>query len=107
MKLDREAVIAKARQERRRYRRVPVDLKGRLFVPGEEREAICTVTDMSPVGAQLVCEIIPPPQTSIVLYIEAFGRFEGVVARPPKGECNEGKFGVRFNCSPLKRQRVD
>ena len=106
MTVDREAVVAKAREERRRFRRVPVELKGRVFVPTEEREAACTVVDMSPGGAQVACEVLPPPETSIVLYIDGFGRFEGVVARPAKGEWSEGKFGVRFNCTALKRERV-
>jgi hypothetical protein len=106
MTVDREALLAKAREDRRRHRRVAVDLKGRLFVPGEERETACTITDMSPGGAQITCEAIPDPQTTVVVYIDGFGRFEGVVARPPKGEWSEGKFGVRFNCSALKRERV-
>ena len=106
MTVDREAIVAKAREERRRYRRVSVDLKGRLFVPEEEREAPCVITDMSPGGAQISCETLPAAQTTVVLYIDGFGRFEGVVARPPKGEWSEGKFGVRFNCSALKRERV-
>lgn len=106
MTVDREAVVAKAREERRRYRRVSVDFKGRLFVPEEEREAACTITDMSPGGAQVACEFMPAAQTSVVLYIDGFGRFEGVVARPPKGEWSDGKFGVRFNCTALKRERV-
>jgi hypothetical protein len=106
MTLDREALVAKAREERRRYRRVPVDFKGRLFVPGEEREAACTITDMSPGGAQIACEVIPEAQTAVVIYIDGFGRFEGVVARPPKGEWSEGKFGVKFNCTAMKRERV-
>ena len=106
MTVDREAVVAKAREERRRYRRVAVELKGRLFVPDEEREAACTITDMSPGGAQVTCEFIPPAQASVVLYIDGFGRFEAVVARPPKGEWSEGTFGVRFNCTALKRERV-
>ena len=106
MTVDREAVIAKAREEWRRYRRVPVDLKGRVFVPDEEREAACIVTDMSPGGAQVTCEFIPPAETSVVLYIDGFGRFEGAVARPLKGEWTAGKFGVRFNCTALKRERV-
>jgi PilZ domain len=106
MTVDREAVLARAREERRRYRRVPMDLKGRLFVPDEERETACTITDMSPGGAQVACEGIPSAETAVVLYIDGFGRFDGIVARPPKGEWTEGKFGVRFNCTALKRERV-
>ena len=106
MTLDREAVVAKAREERRRYRRVQVDFKGRLFVPGEEREAACTITDMSPGGAQVACEIFPEAQTSVILYIDGFGRFEGVVARLPRTESSDNTFGVRFNCTAMKRERV-
>jgi hypothetical protein len=106
MTADMEALLAKARAERRRYQRVQVELDARLFVPGDQREAPCKVTDMSPGGAQLTCEIIPTADTSVILYIDGFGRFESVVARPPKGEWSDGKFGVKFHCSPLKRERV-
>jgi hypothetical protein len=58
---------------------------------------------MSPGGAQVTCEIVPQPQADVVLYIDGFGRFEGAVARSPKGE---GGFGVRFNCTALKRERI-
>jgi hypothetical protein len=106
MTADMEALLAKARAERRRYQRVQVELDARLFVPGDEREARCKVTDMSPGGAQLSCEIIPTAETPVILYIDGFGRFEGVVARPPRGEWTDGKFGVKFHCSALKRERV-
>ena len=53
-----------------------VDFKGRLFVPGEERESACSIVDMSPSGAQVVCEAAPPPNTPVVVYIDGFGRFE-------------------------------
>jgi hypothetical protein len=106
MRRDREAVVAKAREERRLFRRVRVDFKGRLFVPGEEREAACIITDMSPGSAQVACEIIPESQAAVVLYIDGFGRFEGTVSRPSKYEETDGTFAVRFNCSALKRERV-
>lgn len=106
MAVDREALVAKARADRRRYRRVRVELKGRLFVPGDEREASCAISDMSPGGAQVSCELVPAPNSSVVLYIDGFGRFEASVIRPPKGEWADGSFGVRFNCSPLKREKT-
>jgi len=98
---DKEQILERARADRRRYRRVRVDLPGRLFIPGDEREAACSVLDMSAGGARLQCEFVPPLDTAIVLYIEGFGRFEGTVVRT-----EEGDFGVRFNCSALKRERV-
>lgn len=98
---DKEELVAKARAERRRYKRVPVALSGRLFVPAESREAHCKIADMSPGGARIVSELIPAQGAQIVLYIDGFGRFEGVVARP-----GEDFFGVQFNCSQHKRDRV-
>lgn len=99
---DAEPVIARARAERRRFKRVPVDLQGRLFVPAESREARCRIVDLSPGGAAIECEIVPPPNTDIVVYIDGFGRIEGTVARHDPA----GGFGVRFNCTPLKRERI-
>ena len=98
---DVDPVIAKARAERRRFKRIRVDLPGRLFVPAEEREARCTVIDLSPGGAAIDCEITPSADAQVVLYVDGFGRFEGLVVRP-----QGGGFGVRFNCSPLKRERI-
>jgi PilZ domain len=98
---DKEELVAKARAERRRYKRVPVSLSGRLFVPSESREAHCKISDMSPGGARVASEVIPPQGTPIVVYIDGFGRFEGTVARP-----EDGFFGIQFNCSQHKRERV-
>lgn len=106
MTIDREALRAGVRHERRRHQRVRVDFKGRLFVPGEGREAPCAVTDMSSGGAHIACEVVPEPQAEVVLYIDGFGRFEGTVARIPKGEPGDAGFAVRFNCTALKRERV-
>jgi hypothetical protein len=101
MTSDKEELVAKAKAERRRYKRVPVELSGRFFVPDESREAHCKICDMSPGGARITSDAVPSPGTHIVVYIDGFGRFEGSVARPV-----EGGFGVQFNCSQHKRERV-
>jgi hypothetical protein len=101
MTMDRQDIVAQIKAERRRFMRVKVDLPGRLFVPADGREVECKVLDLSPGGAQVVCGFVPDVNTQIILYIDGFGRFEGSVARP-----DEGAFGVRFNCSQLKRERV-
>ena len=101
MAADKEELVAKARAERRRYKRVPVALSGRLFVPSESREAHCKIADMSPGGARIASDVIPPLGTQVVVYIDGFGRFEGVVARP-----DDTGFGIQFNCSQHKRERV-
>jgi hypothetical protein len=98
---DAEPVVAKAGAERRRFRRVRVDLPGRLFVPANSHEARCTVTDLSPGGAAVACETVPEAGTAVVLYIDNFGRFEGTVVRR-----DVTGFGVAFVCTPSKRERV-
>jgi hypothetical protein len=98
---DAEPVVAQAGAERRRFRRVKVDLPGRLFIPADSREARCTITDLSPGGAAVACETIPDAGTPVVLYIDTFGRFEGNVAR-----CDGAGFGVAFVCTPSKRERT-
>jgi len=91
----------KAGAERRRFRRVRVDLPGRLFIPADSREARCTVTDLSPGGAAISCETVPEAGTSLVLYVDGFGRFEGNVVR-----CDGHGFGMAFVCTPSKRERT-
>src|ERR1700733_6067389 len=92
---DAEPVVAKAKAERRRFRRVPVDLAGRLFTPGDGREARCKILNLSPGGAGVDCEIPPEQGVPVVLYVDGFGRFEGTVAR------REGQgFGISFVCTP-------
>jgi PilZ domain-containing protein len=98
---DIEPVIAKAKAERRRFRRVRVDLTGRLFVPADGRECHCKIVDLSPGGTSLECDLALDMDTPVVLYIDGFGRLEGNVVRAESGD-----FGVRFNCTPMKRERI-
>lgn len=101
MAADRDKVVARAKAERRQYLRVRVELAGRLFVPVDGREARCQIVDLSPGGAQIVSDIVPAADTQVILYVDGFGRFEGQVVRP-----TEASFGVRFQCSALKREKI-
>lgn len=101
MTSDRNNVVERARAERRQFLRVPVELAGRMFVPADNREAQCRVVDLSPGGAQVTSDFVPPANESVILYIDGFGRFEAVVTRPA-----EASFGVRFHCSAMKREKV-
>ncbi len=96
-----DPVVAKARAERRRFRRVRVDLPGRLFIPADAREAQCKIVDLSPGGASVEAELLPEMNTHVVLYIDGFGRFEGAVVR-----CDGYGFGVRFSGTALKREKT-
>ena len=91
----------KSPAERRRFRRVRLDLPGRLFLPADGEEAPCQVGDLSPGGANVACTLSPATGTQVVLYVDGFGRFEGQVVR------REAKnFSVRFSCTVLKRERI-
>jgi len=98
---DEAPLIAKAKAERRRFRRVRVDLSGRLFVPADSRECHCKVVDLSPGGASLECDLALDADTQVVLYIDGFGRLEGSIVR-----VGDASFGVRFNCTAAKRERI-
>jgi hypothetical protein len=98
---DVEPVIAKSKAERRRFRRVRVDLSGRLFVPSDSRECHCKVVDLSPGGASLECDLVLDAGAPVVLYVDGFGRLEGTIVRAESGD-----FGVRFNCTAMKRERI-
>lgn len=96
-----DPVVARAKADRRRFRRIPVDLPGKLFVPATSQEFSCTVIDLSPGGASVTCEAELTCDTQIVLYANTFGRFEGQIVR-----AEEGQFGLRFHSTALKRERT-
>jgi len=87
--------------DRRKFCRVRVSARGKLFITDEGRETDCVVDTLSPGGAGLKCKNPPAARSHIALYISGFGRFEGVTTRPTR----EG-IGVRFICTPRKRQRI-
>ena len=101
MRAELEPIVLKAKQDRRRFRRVRVDVSGRLFIPGENKECPCKIIDLSPGSAAVESDFSPDPETVVILYADGFGRFEGKVI--PR---EAGGFSVKFNCSPLKRERV-
>ena len=97
-----DPVIARAKSDRRRFRRVRVDLPGKLFVPADGQEHACTVIDLSPGGANVSCAAADlSADSQVVLYVDTFGRFEGLVAR------RDGtNAGLRFVSTALKRERT-
>jgi hypothetical protein len=98
---DVEPIVSKARAERRRFRRVRVDLPGKLFIPASRQESSCKIVDLSSGGAQIEGNLVLEPETQVVLYINGFGRFEGTVVR------RDGfGFGVKFASTALKRERT-
>jgi len=98
---DADPMEAKSGAERRRFRRVKMDLPGRIFLPSDSREAHCTVLDMSPGGVAVASQIVPEMGAPVILYMDGFGRFEGNVVRR-----DDAGFGLAFVCTPSKRERT-
>jgi hypothetical protein len=88
-------------RERRRFRRMPLEIHGRML-DGLGREHDCRTADMSPGDMRLVAPILPPVGDRIVIYLEGFGRMTGKVAR----KCGEGEVAVIFDFSAHKRDKL-
>src|SRR5215831_5394259 len=96
-----EKIIARANDERRRFRRVRVSISGRLYIPDTQEEATCTIEDISPGDAALHCDLKQEPKGRAVIYLDSLGRFEGPIVRT-----EDGGFVVTFTCSPQKREKL-
>jgi hypothetical protein len=97
----RKAQLARSKDQRG-SERVSVKLEGKLFVPAEEITLDCTIINLSVGGAGIFCSEPPPLDCFVVLYIDGFGRFEGVTTRYVDGE-----LGLKFVCKEAKRQRLE
>jgi hypothetical protein len=86
--------------ERRRHRRVAVNLFGR-FMREDKREYPCQVVNMSAGGMAMVAPVKCGDGERIVAYLDNLGRIEGVVVRS-----FEGGFAVRILASLYKRERI-
>lgn len=96
-----QKVIERASKERRRFRRVAVNITGRLYIPATEEEAICTVQDISPGDVALSCNLKEEPTGRAVIYLDSLGRFEGPIIRSASGG-----FVMTFSCSLQKREKL-
>jgi hypothetical protein len=96
-----QKIIARALKERRRFRRVRVAVTGRLYIPATQEEAICTVEDISPGDASLLCQLREEPKGRAVIYLDTLGRFEGPIVRAKRGS-----FVMTFTCSLQKREKL-
>jgi hypothetical protein len=87
--------------DNRLYERRDVELGGKLFFPADQSTLDCRVINLSASGAGLICHTSLPLRTIIVLYIDGFGRFDGVIVRS-----FEGGLGLQFTFRDAKRQRL-
>lgn len=87
--------------DRRRHRRAPVTLTGRLLDDtGAERA--CRTEDVSPGGASLAGAAAPPVGSKLIIYLNDIGRLEARVVRVDGPD----RFAVRFEVSTRRRERI-
>jgi len=88
-------------QEKRKYERISLSLKGQLFDPGDESEIGCELVNLSAGGAAIKSDCELPAGKHMVLYIEGFGRFEGTTVVHGRGT-----LALNFTIGELKRKRM-
>ena len=96
---------AKLAPDQRASERYPMRLAGKLFVPAEEVTLDCTIINLSVGGAGIYCAEPPPLDCFVVLYIDGFGRYEGVTTRYVEGEL--GRIAARDIILYYEEQRYE
>lgn len=99
MNMNAPAALANDQREDDRF---SMRLTGKIFLPSTEAIIDCFVTNLSVGGAGLWCGEPLPAEAPLVLYIDGFGRFDGVATRIENGEA-----GVKFSCQEAKRRRLE
>ncbi len=88
-------------RERRRFRRMPIEVSGRML-DGLGREHDCRTADISPGDIRIAAPILPQVGDRVVLYLDGIGRVSGNVAR----KCGEGEVAIIFDFSAHKREKL-
>lgn len=87
--------------ERRRFRRAPLVVGGRML-DAFGREHDCRTADLSPGDARIAAPATLQPGQNVVLYLDGFGRIAGHVAR----RCAADECAIIFDVSPHKREKM-
>ena len=88
-------------RERRRFRRAPISINGRLL-DDAGRECDCRTADISPGDARIAAAVLPQVGEHVVIYLDGFGRVSGRVAR----RCGQEEVAVIFDFSAYKREKL-
>lgn len=87
--------------DKRKTRRWPVGIKGKIFVPERQYGEECLISDLSTAGAGLKTSCSAALGTKVVLYIDEFGRYDATIVQSYRR-----KVGVKFQISDNKRART-
>lgn len=88
-------------RERRRFRRMPLTVSGRLL-DTFGREHDCRTADISPGDVRIAATTLPQVGERVVIYLDGIGRVSGNVART----CGEGEVAVIFDFTAHKREKM-
>jgi hypothetical protein len=88
-------------RERRRFRRMPIAVTGRLL-DDAGREHDCRTADISPGDIRIAATTLPRVGERVVIYLDGFGRVSGKVSRT----CGEGEVAIIFDFSAHKREKM-
>lgn len=92
--------VVQTNADKRRAKRHQVSLAGRYLL-ADRTEWVCQTVDMSPTGVLLRAQARPYPGQIVVVYLSAFGRIEGSVARlKPDG------FALSIQATDRKREQL-
>ncbi|HYD86207.1 MAG TPA: PilZ domain-containing protein [Vitreimonas sp.] len=88
-------------RERRRFRRMPIEVNGRMLdTLGREHD--CRTADISPGDVRIAAPTLPRVGERVVLYLDGIGRVSGNVART----CGEGEVAIIFDFTAHKREKL-
>ena len=87
-------------RERRRFRRMPIVVGGRML-DTLGREYDCRTADMSPGDVRIFAPVLPNVGERVVIYLDGFGRVSGNVARR-----GDGDAAIIFDFSAHKREKM-
>ena len=96
-----QTAVAATEIENRRYERIKLYLPGQLFNPADRKNVDCKILNLSAGGAALQCETSFQEGVALVLYVENFGRFEGVTIVH-----EDGQLAMKFSIGDAKRGRL-
>jgi hypothetical protein len=85
------STVALSGRERRAFRRQIIEEEAELFIPMEDMRLPCIVVNISPGGAKISCDAIPPPGSKVILFFKGGMSVEAVTTR-----YEQGALGLRF-----------
>ncbi len=87
-------------EDRRRFKRVKVDLLGRFMLECQD-EYPCRVENMSPGDIAVISAVVPRMDERIILYVDHVGRLEGKVVR-----LFNGGYALTLQATERKREKL-